>query len=208
MSAFFSYVFLGLSLAAPIGPVNAAQMNKGIKSGFFHAWLLGLGAVTADIIYMVAVYMGVVHFLEMPFMKSFLWLFGCFVLIYTGIESMANAGKLVLEKERGGDSKFKSFLSGFLLSITNPLTILFWLGIYGSILAKTAASFGTSELVFYSFSVILGVLIWDITMASIASGFRKFLTTKILTIISIFSGLSLIGFGLYFGYEAAKLLFG
>lgn len=34
MGIFFSCVFLGLSLAAPIGPVNAAQMDKGIKHGF------------------------------------------------------------------------------------------------------------------------------------------------------------------------------
>lgn len=34
MSIFLSYVFLGLSLAAPIGPINAAQLDKGIKMGF------------------------------------------------------------------------------------------------------------------------------------------------------------------------------
>ena len=36
MAIFFSYVFLGLSLAAPIGPVNAARRGRGIKNGFFH----------------------------------------------------------------------------------------------------------------------------------------------------------------------------
>lgn len=43
MSVFLSYIFLGLSLAAPIGPVNAAQLDKGIKGGFLHAWFVGLG---------------------------------------------------------------------------------------------------------------------------------------------------------------------
>ena len=78
MSIFLGYVLLGLSLAAPIGPINAAQLDKGIKNGFFHAWLVGLGAMTADAIYMLAVYLGVVHFLEIPIMKAFLWCFGCF----------------------------------------------------------------------------------------------------------------------------------
>ena len=57
MSVFFGYVFLGISLAAPIGPVNAAQLTKGIYGGFFHAWVLGLGAMLADaILYAYCVY--------------------------------------------------------------------------------------------------------------------------------------------------------
>ena len=34
MSIFISYMILGLSLSAPVGPVNAAQLDKGIKKGF------------------------------------------------------------------------------------------------------------------------------------------------------------------------------
>jgi len=104
LSVFLSYILLGLSLAAPIGPVNAAQMDKGIKSGFFHSWLLGLGALSADIVYMLAVYMGVVRFLETPFMQTFLWLFGFFVLMYTGIETLLGAGKVVMQKRKESES--------------------------------------------------------------------------------------------------------
>lgn len=206
LSVFLSYILLGLSLAAPIGPVNAAQMDKGIKSGFFHSWLLGLGALSADIVYMLAVYMGVVRFLETPFMQTFLWLFGFFVLMYTGIETLLGAGKVVMQKRKESESGLKSFLSGFFMSISNPLTILFWLGIYGSVLARTATSYGTSELVLYSFAIILGLIIWDITMAFISSSFKKLLTTRLLTLISCLSGLSLIGFAFYFGLQAVKVL--
>lgn len=207
MSIFLSYIFLGLSLAAPIGPINAAQLDKGIKQGFLHAWVLGLGAALADAVYMLTVYLGVVHFLETPFMKTFLWLFGFFVLVYTGVESLLSAGKFVSNSRNKVDSKLKSFFSGFFMSISNPLTILFWLGIYGSVLAKTATHYSSGKLILYSSAIFIGILTWDISMAAISSGFRKLLTTKLLTIISIFSGLSMIGFGLYFGYEAFKLLF-
>ncbi|WP_284638623.1 LysE family translocator [Paenibacillus silviterrae] len=206
MSIFFSYIFLGLSLAAPIGPINAAQLNKGLRSGFWHSWLVGLGAMIADMVYMLLVYFGVVHFLSTPFMQTFLWLFGCFVLCYTGIESLMGAGKITNARD-DDESLVKSFFSGFLMSLSNPLTILFWLGIYGSVLAKTAKTAGPEELVLYSCAIMLGVVLWDITMASMASTFRKYLTARLLTLISILSGLSLIGFGLYFGLEACKMLF-
>jgi L-lysine exporter family protein LysE/ArgO len=207
VSVFLSYVFLGLSLAAPIGPVNAAQMDKGIKSGFLHSWLLGLGALSADILYMLGVYLGLVHFLETPFMQSFLWLFGFFVLMYTGIETIIGAGKVQLDTRNQTESGVKSFFSGFLMSISNPLTILFWLGIYGSVLAKTATSYGTEELILYSAAIILGLVIWDVIMAGISSSARRLLTTRILTFVSVISGLSLIGFAIYFGVQALKVLF-
>ncbi|WP_313799790.1 LysE family transporter [Cytobacillus sp.] len=207
MSVFIGYVFLGLSLAAPIGPVNAAQLDKGIKSGFLHAWLVGLGAMIADIIYMLAVFLGIVHFLEIPFMKSFLWSFGFFILVYTGIESLISAGKISSNSRNIEEAAMKSFFSGFFMSISNPLTILFWLGIYGSVLAETAAKYDQTQIAIYSLAIIFGLLLWDIIMAGVASSFRRFLSMKVLTAISILSGLSLIGFGLYFGYQALILLF-
>lgn len=207
MGVFFGYIFLGLTLAAPIGPVNAAQLDKGIKSGFFHAWLVGLGAMAADVIYMMMVFFGVVHFLEIPFMKSFLWSFGFFVLVYTGIESILSAGKVSSSTSSNEESPARSFFSGFFMSISNPLTILFWLGIYGSVLAKTSAEYDIAHVIIYSIAIFIGLFIWDITMAAIASSFRKYLNQKILAAISILSGLSLIGFGVYFGIQAYKLLF-
>jgi len=207
LGIFVSYILLGLSLAAPIGPINAAQLDKDIKKGFWHAWILGLGAILADAVYMALVYFGVVHFLEMDFMKTFLWLFGFFVLTYTGIETVLSAGKLVIDERKANDSHFSSFLSGFLMSISNPLTILFWLGIYGSVLANAADKYDIQHLILYSSAIFFGILCWDITMALVSSSFRKFLTQPILVLISALSGLSLICFGVYFAIQAAKILF-
>jgi L-lysine exporter family protein LysE/ArgO len=208
MTTLFSYILLGLSLAAPIGPINAAQLDKGIKKGFLHAWLVGVGAMIADALYMLMIYFGVVHFLDTSFMKTFLWLFGCFVLVYTGIESMIGAGKIREARNGKDETLFKSFASGFLMSLSSPLTILFWVGIYGSVLAETAASLNKQQLILYSAAIFLGILIWDITMAGLSSSFRKFLTPRALFFISLLSGVSLVGFGVHFGMEAFKALFG
>jgi L-lysine exporter family protein LysE/ArgO len=109
---------------------------------------------------------------------------------------------------RGNDvSLSKSYLSGFLMSLFNPLSILFWLGIYGSILAKVVSEYPMQQLLIYSGAIVLGILLWDVVMAAASSLFRKFLTVRVLKAISVLSGLSLIGFGFYFGVQAARLLF-
>ncbi|MFC4401728.1 LysE family transporter [Gracilibacillus xinjiangensis] len=207
MAIFFSYVFLGLSLAAPIGPLNAAQINQGIKNGFLHSWTIAVGALLAELLFILAVFFGIVHFLETPFMKTFLWSFGAFVLLYTGIESINSSHKIEMNHERGKESLLKTFASGFLISISNPLSILFWLGIYGSVLANTINKYENLQLLLYTFAIILGLIIWDLTMALVSSSFRHFLTNRTLKVISIITGISLIGFAIYFGYQAFQLLF-
>ncbi|SDC95675.1 Threonine/homoserine/homoserine lactone efflux protein [Paenibacillus sp. UNCCL117] len=207
MNTILSYFLLGLSLAAPIGPINAAQLDKGIKKGFMHAWMIGIGAILADAILMALIYFGVVHFLTTSFMRTFLWIFGCFVLIYSGVESLMGAGKLNDNQHRSSDTIAKSFFSGFFMSISSPLSILFWLGIYGSVLAETIAAYDRDHVLFYTGIMFTGLLVWDVTMAGLASTFRRFLTHRALTVISVLSGLSLIGFGLHFGIKAWQALF-
>jgi L-lysine exporter family protein LysE/ArgO len=207
MFLILKYVLLGISLAAPIGPVNAAQMDRGIKYGFWQAWMVGLGATIADGLYMLLVYMGLVSYIDTAFMKSFLWLFGSFVLLYTGIETFKKATKDMSSEKNYTVHIGKSFFAGFLMSLTNPLTILFWLGIYGSILAETAAKYSFESLMLYSGAIFAGILAWDFTMALVSSSVRKLLADRILGVISKLSGLSLIGFGVYFGYQGIAFMF-
>ena len=208
MNIYLGYIFLGLSLAAPIGPINAAQLDRGIKHGFLHSWLIGLGATIADALYMLLVYIGLSHFIQIPMVKTFLWSFGAFILIYTGIESLLTVKSFVSRDNARDESPVKSFISGFFMSLFNPLTILFWLGIYGSVLAETASSFDTEQLLLYSAAIFAGIMTWDVTMAMFSSSFRKYLNLNILIFISFLSALSLICFGLYFGYQAYRVLFG
>ena len=202
----FSYFLLGITLAAPIGPVNSARIDKGIKNGFFHAWVVGIGSMIADGIFMLLVYLGFVQFITIPYVQIFLWLFGGFVLIYTGVESMMRVNKLSLDDYRTKESLSKSFLTGFIMSITSPLSILFWIGIYGSVLAKTVSTSGTTSLIVYSSMIFLGLTFWDLAVAFLTTGFRRFLNDTSLKCISAISGLSLLGFGAYFAYQGIKAL--
>jgi len=201
LTILFSYILLGLTLAAPIGPVNSARLDKGIKNGFWHAWMVGTGSMIADGFFMLMVFFGMVHFLDVPIIQIFLWLFGAFILIYSGVESILSIKSITLADSRGKDSMVKCFLTGFIMSITSPLSILFWLGIYGSVLAKTAQVSGTGHLLVYSSMIFLGLTLWDIFVAALTTGFRSFLKMGTLRFISIISGLSLIGFGFYFGSQ-------
>jgi L-lysine exporter family protein LysE/ArgO len=208
MNSLFTYFFLGVSLAAPIGPVKATLLNTGVKNGFYHAWFFGIGAIVTDILYMLMVYFGVAQFIDSPYMKTFLWSFGFFVLMYTGIENLLTLHSI------STDSKYRrvirlrhSMLSGFLMALLNPLTILFWLGIYGSILVGGAGTLSEFQIIICSMTILLGVALVDFTMSIVSSGSRKLLSIRFLKLISLISSLSMIGFGIYFGIQAFHSIF-
>ncbi|MCU9612032.1 LysE family translocator [Caldibacillus lycopersici] len=206
ISLLLSYIFLGFTLAAPIGPVNSARLDMGIKNGFWHAWIVGLGSMIADGIFMCIIYLGFANFINIEIVQIFLWLFGAFVLIYSGVEGMYKARSFMFHYSRKKDSLLKCFFTGFLLSISSPLSILFWLGIYGSMLAKTVSQFGGDHLLLYSSMIFCGLAIWDIFVAALTTVFRMYLTSRSLQWISIISGLSLVAFGIYFGWQGISSL--
>lgn len=133
----FSYILLGISLSAPVGPINVAQINKGIKNGFLSAWLVGVGAMSAGVVMMFLIYFGISTYLTTPIAQLCIWIFGFVTMIYLGYESMKEATKQVQYISSGEkEHPLKSFLSGFAIAISNPLNIIFWIGIYGSVLTS------------------------------------------------------------------------
>ncbi len=208
MDSIFTYIFLGISMAATIGPVKTVLLNTGLKNGFFHAWFFSLGALATDIMYMFIVYFGIGQFIDSLLLKMILWSFGCFVLLYTGIENLLSLHKIEIDLKSGNRTRLrKSILSGFFMSLLNPLTILFWLGIYGSILAKTAGVSTGYQIILNSIAILLGIILVDFIMAFSSSVARKLLSTKLLKTVSFISSIIMIGFGIYFGMQAFQALF-
>ncbi|MGM2834842.1 LysE family transporter, partial [Bacillus cereus group sp. Bce025] len=49
--AIIQQIVLGISLAAPVGPINIEMLKRGIERGFWDAWVVGIGGMTADILF-------------------------------------------------------------------------------------------------------------------------------------------------------------
>lgn len=206
LNGFFRYLLLGISLSAPIGPVNAAQLNSGIKHGFFPAWFVGIGAMLADAVYMVLIYLGIASFLTTPAVKIALWVFGAVMLVYLGIASLRNLHSSELSVGGFPPSPVKSLSTGFFMALSNPLNIVFWFGIYGAILAESITRSSRIEWL-PSLGIFAGIIVWDLMMAITASAFQRFVHPTWLRAISGVAGLLLIGFGLYFGLQAHRAIF-
>lgn len=200
-------ILLGLSLAAPIGPVNLEIIKRGLNSGFKQAFLTGAGAMSADATYLIAIFFGLTAFLNIAFMKIILGVAGSLILIYLGVIS---AKEFFRSPENAGSPSrylFKSpFVTGYVLAITSPMSIVWWTGVFGALLAsQTNTPTGLSAF-FSCLTILLGCFLWVFCLAVTLHFGKKYINEKTTGFISLIAGIFLIGFGLYFMYQAINLL--
>jgi Putative threonine efflux protein len=199
-------ILLGLTLAAPIGPVNLEIIKRGLNSGFQQAFLTGAGAMCADTTYLILIFFGLTSFLNFAFMKIFLGITGSIILIYLG----AMSAKAFFRKADATENKphrlFKaSFVTGYVLAISSPMTIVWWTGVFGALLAAQT-NIQTSLSTFFScLSILLGCFLWVFFLSTALHWGKKIINEKITRLISLFAGLFLILFGVYFLYRAYVL---
>ena len=106
---------LGLSLAAPPGPVNAIIMNESSKSKL-HGTSVGAGAMTADLVFLVILYFGRLAIPAWTF--KYLYILGAVVMIYLALSVIRS--KMPTKTPKG------NYFVGLTMGITNPFQIIWW----------------------------------------------------------------------------------
>lgn len=206
------YIILGLSIAAPVGPINIEIIKRGLAFGFWPALFVGLGGMCSDLLLMGAMFLGIATLLSWTWVKVTLMVIGCIVLIHTGWTSLRlshidQGRKNSLERGVGPRNlRRSSFIKGFVIAGTNPMNLLFWIGIYGSVLSGAFQE----ENLFHSFLisslVFVGIGLWNVNLAFTTHFGRLLANPSLLKWVHGIASLVLIGFGIQFGYKGVTLL--
>ena len=185
---------MGLSIAAPVGPIGVLCIRRTIANGRLSGLLSGLGAATADLLY------GVVAALGLSALSSFLvgnrlWiaLAGGAILIWLGGSTLA--AKPAREAAPAAHSSLiVDYLTTVGLTLTNPMTILFFVGVIATLPATTSSALPADAL-WLVCGVFTGSAVWWLVLST-AAGFIPF-TPRLRRLINGVSGLVLIGFGIW-----------
>lgn len=195
---------LGLSVAAPVGPIGILCINRTINKGYISGLITGLGATTADLVY------GLIAGLGLTVISGFLldyklWIqiIGLIFLIYLGIKTLLY--KKYNDELSVAESKglVKDYLTTFILTITNPFTILFFITVFAG-LGLTDTGKGNHNSILLVLGVFLGSGIWWTFLSGVTSVLKKKMGEKILRRIDLFSGLIIIAFGILIAIDLIK----
>lgn len=189
-------LIIGFSIAAPVGPIGVLCIRRTLTEGRASGLVSGLGAATADAIY------GCIAGFGLAFISNFLisqqlWLnlIGGLFLIYLGLKTLLarSAEQAALAQ---GNSLTGGYASTFLLTLTNPMTIISFVGIFAGLgLASTRGNYASAGILVLG--VFIGSALWWFILSSLVGLFRDKFNTTGLQWVNRISGAIITGFGLF-----------
>lgn len=123
---------MGLGVSVPIGPVNVLIMSYALRS-YTKALCLGLGAMSADMLYLALSAFGISQLAKIPIVFACISIFGACFLLYTAHATWHGATRSVQPASVEACSGVALYGKGFLINLLNPYVIMFWLSVSASI---------------------------------------------------------------------------
>lgn len=188
--------FIGLSIAAPVGPIGVFCINRTLSGGFAVGLISGFGAALADAIYGCVAGFGLVSVSR--FLMNYqnpIQLVGGAFLIYLGLKTFLTSKSPRALADRA-NSLWQDFSSSFFLTLTNPATIISFIAIYSS-LGIVDHDSNYLEAMIIVMGVFSGSLFWWFFLSAAISKIKHKLSQNLLIWINRLSGSILISFGLW-----------
>lgn len=194
---FLKGAVIGLSIAAPVGPIGLLCIRRTLADGAAVGFATGLGAATADAAYGAVAGFGLAAVTDLLFgWQTALRLVGGLALLWLGITTMR-----ARPAEHAADAPTTHSLAGayattVMLTLANPATIISFAAVFGALgLAETggAPAVGAAALVL---GVFLGSAAWWLALSAGVGVFRRRVTAAAMLWINRASGAVLAGFGL------------
>jgi threonine/homoserine/homoserine lactone efflux protein len=199
----FSYLLrgllLGFSIAAPVGPIGVLCIRRTLAEGRWIGFVSGLGAATADGFYgsIAAFGLTALSGLLIQINTPLRLLGGCF-LCYLGYHTFRGAVANVESTDKpAAVSRLGAYISTLFLTLTNPLTILSFAGIYAGLGLAGRASDSTSVLSALALvaGTFFGSVAWWLTLTTLVAAVKQRLNTAALQWVNHLSGVVIIAFG-------------
>ena len=196
-SLFGTGIIIGFAIAAPVGPVGVLCAQRTITRGPVAGLVSGFGAAIADSIFGMIAAFGLSIVAEWIFEHQ-IWvrLVGGIFLLVLGVRILRRRQPHTAASPPGNDDAVKNFVSTFVLTITNPITILSLAGIF--------AAFGVVERIttlaqgwILVAGVLVGSSLWWLLIALVAGLFRRWISHEGMRYVSMTSAGIMLAFGVY-----------
>ena len=155
-------LIVGVIISAPMGPVGILCIQLTMKKGRMFGIVTGAGAALSDFIYALMTGFGmhfVIEFIERGQTLFWLKLMGSIMLLIFGIHTyMQDPRKGMRNKMKRKGTLFYNFISGFGLTISNPLIVFLFIALFNMFTFVIPSNL-LGQAIGY-LSIIAGAMLW------------------------------------------------
>lgn len=193
----FNGIKFGVLLQLAIGPLCLLTFNTAMRSGFWPGMAVVAAISFVDILYMLFAGVGIAKLMKSESVQRKIKFFGCIVLVLFGLNTILSAFNLFLFPDISifsNDLGKSLFLKYLLLSASNPLTIVFFSGIFS---AQVAENQYTSKALFiFGVGIMISTIIFLTAVSWMGSILSSFIPAIAIKVLNVGVGIFLIYFGL------------
>jgi len=192
---FFKGLILGFAIAAPVGPIGVLCIRRSLSHGQRAGLATGLGAATADALYGCVAAFGLTAVSDYLLKQRFwLGLIGGLFLCYLGVRAFfAKTSEAPAAPNRSGLAG--AYFSTFLLTVTNPMTILSFAAVFAGLGLATSSNYLTAASLVAG--VFLGSGLWWLLLSGGTALFRSRVRPTLMVWVNRASGLIIFVLGVY-----------
>jgi threonine/homoserine/homoserine lactone efflux protein len=186
---------IGFTIAATVGPISLLTIRRTIEHGWIYGLASGLGVATADATYAAIAAFGLTAITSLLVSgRVALGLVGGLIIIAIGLQTMlSRPGEIARDRERPG--LVGACLSIYGLTMTNPLTILVFAGVFAGLGFGIGASLADATEI--TIAVWIGSAIWWLLLTGVVGWLRDRLSPTAYLWINRISGAALVTFGVF-----------
>lgn len=189
-------IIIGFSIAAPVGPIGVLCIRRTLAQGRAAGLVSGLGAATADAVYGAIAAFGMTFISELLVGGQFwLRLFGGLVLLYLGVTTFV-AWPAERAAQDSGYGLLGAYASTFVLTLTNPATILAFVAIFAGLGLASDAHGDYAAAAWLVLGVFAGSALWWVLLSGGGSLLRSRVGARSLTWVNRLAGTVIAAFGI------------
>ncbi|GHT01889.1 amino acid transporter [Synergistales bacterium] len=187
---------LGLLWQLVIGPICLMVFNTASSLGFSAGALMALAVTLVDGLYIFLAAIGVAVFLQSERVKKTVRVVGSVVLILFGLDIITGAlGVSLLPQIALFKSETESvFLKAAFMTASNPLTIIFWGGVFSTNVASK--NMNGKQVFLFGAGCVSATFTYLNCVAWVGSAVKTFLPGKIIMSLNVVIGTAIILFAL------------
>ena len=195
---FFRGIILGFLIAAPVGPIGVLCIRRSLAQGWAVGFASGMGAATADSLYGALGAFGLtIASSFLVHQKMWLQLLGGAFLVYLGAHTfLSRPAEPTTPSGSTAADRAGAYLTTFLLTLTNPMTILSFAAVFaGAGLGRIASGYVPAATIVLG--VFAGSAFWWLLLSGASSAFRSRLGPRVLVWVNRISGGVITAFGAF-----------